>query len=119
MAPQTPMRPHPPTPPQHTITLQPDTTGRGVPASDLIALYVNKGHAVCPLCGQQVAVPKAVADELWRTAATPQTRQVHYAFAIHHPKGIAVTMPKGAKPITDPARIAQAAERSRAARGKR
>jgi hypothetical protein len=70
------------------------------------------------LCGQTVAIPKEIAREVRAIAAGPQGGSAPLLLSIHHPPGIPMTLPVGARPITDPARLAEAQQRAKVVKGK-
>ncbi len=100
----------------HTITIHPGEPG-GVTARDLIDHELRQSHVTCPLCGQVVAIPPEVDREVHRIAAGSQGGSTPLLLAIHHPPGIPMNLPAGARPITDPARLAKAQQRAKLVKG--
>ncbi len=102
----------------HTITIHPGEPGSGVTARELIDHELRQSHVTCPLCGQAVAIPKEIDREVHKIAAGPQGGITHLLLSIHHPPGIPMNLPAGARPITDPAKLAKAEQRAKLVKGK-
>ena len=102
----------------HTITIHPGESGSGVMARELIDHELRQSHVTCPLCGQAVAIPKEIDREVRKIAASPQGGSTPLLLSIHHPPGIPMTLPVGARPITDPAKLTKAQQRAKVVKGK-
>lgn len=102
----------------HTITIHPGEAGSGVTARELIDHELRHSHVTCPLCGQAVAIPKEIDREVRKIAVGPQGESIHLLLSIHHPPGIPMSLPAGARPITDPATLAKAEQRAKLVKGK-
>lgn len=102
----------------HTITLHPGAPGGGVMARELIDHELRQSHVTCPLCGQAVAIPEEIEREVRKIAAGPQGGSIPLLLSIHHPAGIPMNLPAGARPITDPARLAKAQQWAKVVKGK-
>ncbi len=101
----------------HVITIHPGEPG-GVTARDLVDHELRQSHATCPLCGQAVEIPKEIAREVRAIAAGPHGGSIYLLLSIHHPPGIPMNLPAGARPITDPAKLAEAQQRAKVVKGK-
>lgn len=102
----------------HTITLHPGEPGSGVAARDLIDHELRQAHVTCPLCGKAVEIPKEIDREVRTIAARPQGGSTPLLLSIHHPPSIPMNLPAGARPITDPAKLAKAEQRAKLVKGK-
>jgi len=101
----------------HTITIHPGEPGSGVTARELIDHELRHSHVTCPLCGQAVEIPKEIDREVRTIAAGPQGGNTPLLLSIHHPSGIPMNLPAGARPITDPVTLAKAQQRAKIIKG--